>query len=83
MISLAGRVLICTSKGYIGLAPESTQKGDAVVILSGCSYPVVLRDVGLGQGWKVIGEMYVRGLMEGEAVRGREGAQNLRVFSLC
>ena len=82
MISLSGRVLINTAKGYIGLAPSTARKGDTIAIIAGCSYPVLLRDAGLGRGWRVIGEVYVRGIMDGEGVSAEEWERE-RTFRLC
>lgn len=62
-----GRRLITTLKGYIGLAPLASKKGDMVCVLFGCSTPIILRPLANG-GYKFIGECYVHGIMEGEAM---------------
>jgi len=54
-----------------GLAPEGTEKGDLVCILFGCTVPVVLREVDTIGGvplCEIVGEAYVHGKMDGEAV---------------
>ena len=62
------RRLVETSSNRIGLAPEGTMPGDNVVILLGCSVPLVLRAVGPAtQSYELIGECYIHGLMKGEA----------------
>ncbi|KAH7383577.1 heterokaryon incompatibility protein-domain-containing protein [Cadophora sp. MPI-SDFR-AT-0126] len=66
-----GRSFIVTSKGYIGLAPLKTEIGDVVTVLEGGSVPFVLRALDEG-GYKFIGESYVHGIMEGEAVLGKK-----------
>ncbi|KAI0869368.1 heterokaryon incompatibility protein-domain-containing protein [Hypoxylon argillaceum] len=38
-----GRRLFKTTRGTLGLAPDSVQKGDKVCILYGCTVPVILR----------------------------------------
>ncbi len=62
-----GRRLITTETGYIGLAPMASQRGDKVCVLFGCSTPVILRPLA-GNGYEFIGECYVHGIMEGEAI---------------
>ncbi|KAJ8124129.1 hypothetical protein ONZ43_g75 [Nemania bipapillata] len=49
-----------------GLGPPDMKEGDYVCILIGCSVPVILRDE--GGPMKLIGESYVHGKMEGEAM---------------
>jgi len=53
--------------GRLGLAPPSAMTGDVIAILFGCNVPVVLREVNKGK-YEVIGECYVHGLMDGEAI---------------
>ncbi|PVH77082.1 HET-domain-containing protein [Cadophora sp. DSE1049] len=65
-----GRSFIITLKGYIGLAPLNTEIGDTVTVLEGGSVPFVLRALDEG-GYKFIGESYVHGIMEGEALLGK------------
>lgn len=60
------RRLMTTSKGYIGLTSDVTRSGDVVCVLLGCSMPMILRPV--GNRYTVIGECYVHGLMDGEAM---------------
>ncbi|MCJ1238485.1 hypothetical protein MMC14_006474 [Varicellaria rhodocarpa] len=61
------RRLLITGKGYIGLAPRTAQQGDIICILLGCSTPVALRHH--ADYYKLIGECYIHGLMEGEAMK--------------
>lgn len=69
MESLAGRRLITTRGGYIGLAPEEAELGDVIAILHGCNFPLVLRPC--GGSYLLIGECYVDGMMDGEMVEAR------------
>ncbi|KAI1372435.1 HET-domain-containing protein [Hypoxylon crocopeplum] len=59
--------------GYLGLAPHSTRAGDGVWLFKGANLFHVLRGGGDGggdAGEKVlVGEAYVHGFMEGEALR--------------
>ncbi|KAI1360338.1 heterokaryon incompatibility protein-domain-containing protein [Xylaria arbuscula] len=50
-----------------GLAPQGCKVSDVVCILLGCSVPVVLSK-DREQRYKVVGEAYVHGMMDGEAV---------------
>ncbi|RFU23924.1 hypothetical protein B7463_g12414, partial [Scytalidium lignicola] len=61
------RNLSITSKGYIGAVPQEAQKGDLICILFGCSVPVVLRS-GDNDTYKLIGECYLHGFMDGEGI---------------
>lgn len=59
-----------TSTGYFGLAHEATQPGDVIAILIRCSFPVVLYPH--GEFYKVVGERYIHGLMDGEVLYWKE-----------
>lgn len=84
------RRLLLTSKGYLGWAPdnlygddsEQTQLADLVCIVFGCSTPLVIRPQnGLFQ---VMGEAYIQGFMDGEAMRLLEtGECAIREFTFC
>ena len=56
----------------VGLGPSKTKEGDLIVILYGCSVPVILRSVSregvVGLGYEFIGEAYIYGKMDGEAI---------------
>jgi len=62
------RRLITTNKGHIGMAPCRVQKGDQIWVLLGCSIPLVLRKCEGEQSYQVIGECYLHGFMNGEAL---------------
>jgi hypothetical protein len=71
-----GRRFVRTEKGRLGLAPavgsqarSGQKKGSAIVVLHGCTVPVVLDNVDETTGdWKLLGDCYVEGVMCGEAV---------------
>jgi hypothetical protein len=69
-LSLISRRLVTTSTGYLGLAPEEAHNGDKVGVLYGCNFPVVLRPA--GDSFQYIGECYIDGLMDGEAIDAQE-----------
>ncbi|KAJ3527913.1 hypothetical protein NM208_g10467 [Fusarium decemcellulare] len=58
-----------TDEGYIGIAPADTQPNDAIVVLLGCSRPLVLRPTTDDQ-WILIGECFVLGLNDATALLG-------------
>lgn len=51
-----------------GLAPTKSQVGDLIVILFGCSVPVILREFTTkgDHYFELVGEAYVHGMMDGE-----------------
>ncbi|OIW24463.1 HET-domain-containing protein [Coniochaeta ligniaria NRRL 30616] len=56
-------------RGFIGLGPAEMEGGDVVVVFYGCRVPFVLRPDGQRQGeWRVLGEAYCDGVMDGEAL---------------
>ncbi|MCJ1243494.1 hypothetical protein MMC30_000691 [Trapelia coarctata] len=66
-----GRRLVTTERGYVGMALETVERADVVAVLLGCSTPMVLRQVQGDSGylrWKVVGECYLHGIMNGEAM---------------
>jgi hypothetical protein len=67
-VAYSCRRLFRTKKNYLGIAAESIGKGDAVWVLAGAAVPLVLRPVEDG-GWKLVGETYVHGIMNGEVVK--------------
>ena len=68
------KFLVTENKDWIGLAPMASRIGDVVCILYGCSVPVVLRpDADGWNWWQLVGECYVLGMMDGEAIAGSEG----------
>jgi hypothetical protein len=60
------KVFFVTMSGYMGVAPASIRQGDAIVLVSGLQTPLVVRPVGGGTTYKLLGPAYVLGMMEGE-----------------
>jgi hypothetical protein len=58
--------LIFTESGYIGLASGKVQIGDQIWLLKGLRTPIVLRAMGKEDGWRVVGDAYMHGIMYGE-----------------
>lgn len=67
-LTMNRRRLFLSSEGTVGLAPWDAVEGDVICVLLGCRFPVVLRAV---EGhYVVVGEAYVDGFMNGEAMVG-------------
>jgi hypothetical protein len=84
------RRFMTTVGGYLGWAPdnihggpsEQTRVGDLIVILFGCSTPLAIRPC--GYYYQVLGEAYVQGMMEGEAMRDLDrGKYQVKTFVFC
>ncbi|OCL09466.1 hypothetical protein AOQ84DRAFT_338882 [Glonium stellatum] len=73
---------VCEADCLFGLAPETTEARDIICILFGCSVPVVLRRVdgqtGAQELYELVGEAYVHGKMDGEAVQNKELVKEVR-----
>jgi hypothetical protein len=58
--------MIITRDGWMGMAPSEARRGDLIMVLKGCTTPVLLRR--FGDGYKVIGMAYSPGVMNGELI---------------
>jgi hypothetical protein len=85
-----GRIFMLTAKGYMGWAPDNTfgtdidqvRQGDMVAILFGCSTPIIIRPS--GPHFQVLGDAYVHGLMDGEAMDMLQaGTFKTQQFTFC
>ncbi|CAG8953817.1 hypothetical protein HYFRA_00006709 [Hymenoscyphus fraxineus] len=73
--SIPNRRFIITEKS-MGLAPEESRVGDLVCVLLGCSVPVILRPVKGSSGlYNFVGEAYVHGMMDGQAIEKLENGE--------
>ncbi|KAH7071335.1 heterokaryon incompatibility protein-domain-containing protein [Paraphoma chrysanthemicola] len=63
-----------------GLAPQEAKLHDSIAILHGCSVPVILRQD--EKGWRLIGECFVYGNMDGEAMKDEENKKHTQEFLL-
>ncbi|PKS11156.1 hypothetical protein jhhlp_002917 [Lomentospora prolificans] len=64
---LAWRRLAGTKMGRMGLACADAKIGDSIALLVGCDVPMALRRREDDDGWVVVGECYIHGIMNGEA----------------
>jgi hypothetical protein len=70
--ALTSHLTMCrTARGYVGLVPKNTVKGDWIYVLYGCPVPFVLRKSTLRDGgiFQLVQKAYVHGIMTGEALR--------------
>ncbi|KAF2811771.1 uncharacterized protein BDZ99DRAFT_280498 [Mytilinidion resinicola] len=56
-----------TKKGYLCFIPAKSEAGDSVALCKGGRVPLILRKEDLH--WKLVGESYIHGLMDGKAFR--------------
>jgi hypothetical protein len=65
-----GRRPLFASGGYLGIGPRETEQGDLVFILLGADTPYILRRRSQDKTLQLIGEAYIYGVMDGEAMEG-------------
>ena len=71
LVSRHRRFAVTSSHRYYVLGPEALQEGDQLVVFQGSSTPFVLRELDDGK-WRLLGECYAHGLMNGEGISGVE-----------
>ncbi|KAE9365790.1 hypothetical protein N431DRAFT_562510 [Stipitochalara longipes BDJ] len=75
------RRLFTTGAGSVGLGGNMCRPGDIICILLGCSTPLVLRPT--RDAIQLIGEAYLHGIMDGQAMKGLEsGKYYMRNFNI-
>jgi Heterokaryon incompatibility protein (HET) len=75
-----GRRPLLASGGFLGIGPRETEPGDLVFILLGADVPYILRQQSQDDKLRLIGEAYVHGIMDGEAM---EGDPAIETIALC
>lgn len=63
--------LFLTVDGRLGIGPRSVETGDMIVVVQGCRVPLALRQH--ASDYKLVGPVYVSGIMQGEALQSNEG----------
>ncbi|KAI1109368.1 heterokaryon incompatibility protein-domain-containing protein [Nemania sp. NC0429] len=84
MARMAGRRPFRSHNGYVGLGPEDLAVGDTIAIPYGSAVPFAFRDAG-GAGdrdraCRLVGEVYVFGIMDGEFMKVHRQESVLRVM---
>ncbi len=64
-----GRRLFTTEKGYLGLGPADARERTLICVLHGGPVPLLLHKNTRHQYYNFIGECFIHGLMNGEALR--------------
>lgn len=62
------RAIAISTKGYTCVLPRQARKGDILCVMFGCSVPVVLRKKESSSSYTFVGECYMHGFMDGEAI---------------
>lgn len=85
------RRFMLTAKGYFGWGPDNLydpdrskalRVGDKIAIVYGCSTPLIIRPK--GDKFEVVGEAYVQGFMDGEALGVvNSGGSRVQKFTFC
>ena len=73
-----GRKPFITAKGNLGLGRLEPEKGDRVAIFSGFPVPYIVREIGENR-YQLIGETYLHGFMDGEAMDGDPKTQKIHL----
>jgi hypothetical protein len=74
-----------TDEGHIAMVPQLSEPGDAICVIYGAQVPFVLRRVTdgleeeLGVRYLLVGECYVHGMMDGEALRLGNRAEDFEI----
>lgn len=80
-IMAINQAFFITAFGYVGMGPPTTQKGDQVWILRGGWVPFVLRPRSKHGEYTLVGDAYVHGIMNGEAVdKGEQDWRNISLY---
>lgn len=76
-----GRQFPVTASNSIGLVPKLANVGDEIYLLAGGKFLYVLRPQ--GDCYRLIGECYIHGLMDGEALKvlqsGKKQLRQIRI----
>ncbi len=74
------RTFFISSKGYMGMGPVAMKDGDVICVVLGCNVPLVLRKE--ANYFLLVGECFVWGLMDGEAMRDKKLRHMAEIFCL-
>ena len=66
-MATTGRKFFISEEGWLGLAPSNSAPGDRIVLLEGGKTPFILRPTHVEGQFKILGDAYVHGIMDGEA----------------
>jgi hypothetical protein len=78
-VKQSNRQLFTTSDGRLGIAPHAARAGDQIWVIGGASLPLIVRAGKAGRSCKLIGDAYVHGWMQGQALREGGSPRALRL----
>jgi hypothetical protein len=70
---------LLASGGFLGIGPHETEPGDLIFILLGAGVPYIMRRRGQEGKLRLIGEAYVHGIMDGEAMKGNQVVETIEI----
>ncbi|OBS23149.1 hypothetical protein FPOA_03706 [Fusarium poae] len=76
--AMAWRRVFGTLKGRMGLGTCAAEFGDRIAILRGCNTPLILRKA--RDGWELVGECYVHGVMYGEISSEEHKLEDITIY---
>ncbi|KAM0214756.1 hypothetical protein ACHAQD_008655 [Fusarium lateritium] len=80
---MMGRSFCLTQEHRIAMGSGFMLAGDLIVVPLGCSTPILLRAEGTLGEYRYVGDIYVAGFMDGEAVDAwKEGERELKTYVL-
>jgi hypothetical protein len=68
-----------TRKGYLGHVPKSAMVEDVICVIAGAAIPFTIRPN--EKGYSLIGQCYLHGYMEGEALNNSDMVKQEVLFS--
>jgi hypothetical protein len=77
--------LFTTFGGYVGTCLGNVRAGDELFLLAGCSMPVLLKKSAAVSGaYELQGGVYIPGLMNGEALNGKDHPEgDFQIILIC
>lgn len=79
LMRLQGRKVFITRGGYIGLGPAEIRCSDNISIILGGKTPFIIRSGG-NEKFRLIGEAYVHGMMEGEMMERNLEVEKIALY---
>ncbi|KAF4334235.1 hypothetical protein FBEOM_11931 [Fusarium beomiforme] len=76
--AMAWRRLFGTKNGRMGLGTCAAEVNDRIVLLRGCNTPLILRK--FNDGWKLVGECYLHGVMYGEVTAEEDELVDITIY---
>ncbi|TVY14775.1 Heterokaryon incompatibility protein 6, OR allele [Lachnellula arida] len=67
--TISSRAFFISTSGYMGVGPKAPEEGDMICVIPGCNVPLLIREE--GDHHLLVGECFVWGLMDGEALQGK------------